>query len=232
MKKYALALVMVVLLAGVGYSPAGQAQAQFAPCSDAANFAQLETLTGGICTIDDKLFGAFDLTGSFPDPTLITVTVVDSGGVEGFIFQFPFTAVNQSLDFGLFYSVLCAGAVINCIVSAELAFIGGADLGGAARVDELVCLGTTVFSAACSPNVDLHVSTGGSNSAEKKFDGTFAVAIGKDIAATCLVSNGCTGSASISVLTNTVDQTTPEPATLLLFGAGLAGLGLFRRRKA
>src|SRR5438105_72935 len=121
-KKYALAMVMVVLLAA-GYSQSSQAQP--GPCSAAATFTQLETM--GVCTIDDKLFGNFSLTGTPPNTDLITVTTVNSGGVEGFIFQFPFTAVNQSLDFGLFYAVLCEFG--NCIVSAELAFVGGADTG-------------------------------------------------------------------------------------------------------
>jgi len=236
-KKYALAMVMVVLLAA-GYSQSSQAAPVL--CNSLSTFQQLIDQSGatGGCTIDDKLFNDFTFAsvGLLADLTPVpgipasSITFVLASTNEGFNFTFILNAgtVVVTNDIRLGYDVTCIGATFDCIVSAEVSITGGGSDGGVGRADENICFGGPCGTADTS----LHVSTSGITGAEVKFPGQHIVGFDKDINADCFASGGPTCSVSISGLINTVDQTTPEPATLLLFGAGLAGLGLFRRRKA
>ena len=232
-KKYALAMVMVVLLAA-GYSQ--RSEAQFLPCAPTGTYAQL---IGTICTIDDKLFGDFGFVAApgtaFTAADLGYTVIEDNPCVpghvcEGFRFNFGLTANSgQTQDFTIQYDILCITSAA-CIVSAELSMTGGSSTGGSASVAETLCLGS-LFAAGCTPSTSLFVSSPGSTTAATTFTGVNTLGVQKDINASCAGITECT--ASISVVTNTVDQLrVPEPATLLLFGAGLAGLGWVRRRKA
>ena len=238
MKKYALAMVMVVLLAA-GYSQRSEAQAP--PCAPTGTFVTLElySLVFGGCTIDDKLFGDFDFAAapgtSFTAADLGYTVIEDSACVpghscDGFRFNFGLTANSgQTQDFTIQYDIECISGA-PCIVSAELSMTGGSSTGGSASVAETLCLGS-LFAAGCIPSDSLFVSSPGSTTDNTTFTGVSVLGVQKDINASCAGITECT--ASISVVTNTVDQVAvPEPATLLLFGAGLAGLGFFRRRKA
>jgi hypothetical protein len=229
-KKYALAVVMVVLLAA-GYSQRSEAQA-FDPCPATGTYAQLIAL--GACTIDDKLFGNFEQLGT-PDVP-VTYTVVSTATEDGFIFQFGLTANNNDAkDFSLLYDVQCIGGD-PCIISADLTLQGFAVLPpgtGTVSIGETVCeggfhtgtcTGTAGFLAVGSDGT----IAGTTLTAHLEFPGVNTLGITKDINATC---GGTCTLASLSLFQNTVDQA-PEPATLLLFGAGLAGLAFFRRRKA
>src|SRR5205814_9379792 len=99
MKKYALAMVMVVLLAA-GYSQRSEAQAP--PCAPTGTLVTLElySLVFGGCTIDDKLFGDFDFAAapgtSFTAADLGYTVIEDSACVpghscDGFRFNFGLT---------------------------------------------------------------------------------------------------------------------------------------------
>jgi PEP-CTERM motif-containing protein len=221
MKRYLLGVVMSVFMVG---------GAAALPCPSSGTLNQL---IGTACTIDDKTFGDFQYIQTATSLTAADINFVTVGGpgatVDGFVFTFALTANSlQTADFSLIYDVLCTLGT-NCIVSAELAFVGGADGGGSASVAETVCLGS-LFGTGCTPSEHLFVSTAGSSSDSVTFAGQSVVGIGKDINASCAELSPCV--ATISILTNTVDQQAPEPATLLLFGSGLAGLAWFRRRKA
>jgi hypothetical protein len=228
-KSYALAMVMVLLLA-VGYSQRSDAAA----CPVSGTYQDL--IDAVSCDIGDKTFS--DFLFIWPDHTAADFGYAIVPGPENFGFLFGgFTliadAANPSDDITLSYVVTCnaLAPTPDCITSNHLAQVGNAILGGKAFVDEFVCLNSTF---PCATPIELHTlqppAGGFGIVADASYPGVHSETIFKDIGVSCGTDPGCL--AQISAVLNTVDQQIPEPATLALFGAGLAGLAFFRRRRA
>jgi hypothetical protein len=114
-------------------------------------------------------------------------------------------------------SVTSGAAIIKdaSLVQSASGFTGTGDatitetLGGITSITTVNTQGTTILSA------------------NTNFTPTGSIGVVKDIG----VSGGTNGTASISAIQDTFSQVVPLPATFVLFGTGLAGLGLVRRRR-
>jgi hypothetical protein len=136
--------------------------------------------------------------------------------------------MNSDIDYGI--TVNQGGALITDVSLA----IGGYsfDRTGSVRVDETLCIGA-LFGAngSCSGRLEqLHVFDNSSGLVafnEITFAGVTQVGVEKDI----LVDAGTNGDAALSLVFNNVSSTTPEPASILLFGSGALALAGVLRRK-
>ena len=225
-----LVIGCVTLMSGIGFASA---------CP--AGFYDQYLGSGFTCGIDDKTFGNFSYTSSSNPPGFglpagsVAVTPITTPGNPGFQFSAGWLASTasgiQSMDSLIQFSVnVNKGG--NPITDVSLS-IGGAGFQGtgSVTVDETICLGAMFPSCSGGTVKTLEVfdnSTGSLFFDEVTFSGVTEVDVQKDI----LIDAGTNGGATLSLVTNQFSEgTTPEPASILLFGSGALALAGVLRRK-
>jgi hypothetical protein len=225
---------LVVLLAAAGVGLLGMPSgASAATCPDGGNLGAFLG-AGFTCSIGDKTFSNFAYLSSAQNgatqimPAGITVDTIGPTGsgasILGPDIGFKFSAnwaagstQTSDSDIGFTISTTSGAALIKdaSLVQSASGFTGT----GNAGITETLGLAKTLTTVNTAGTTILTDQT--------TFTPTGSLNVEKDIG----VSGGTSGTASISAIQDTFSQVVPLPATLVLFGTGLAGLGLIRRRR-
>lgn len=204
-------------------------------CPTTGTYALLtDTNAGGGCMIADKTFSDFGFLASSAGGAITLtaadvtyLTVPNAPNAVGFIFNFALSALpGQSND--IFFTFLVSGPNIT---SNHLVMAGGALGDAVAFVAETYCLGGPISGCPAANTGSLMTYSFGNGVKRESDSVQFApvqrLGIMKDINVTA----GPSGFAHISAISEVVDQTVPEPATLFLSGASLMGVAMLSRRR-
>ena len=198
-----------------------------------ANYASSDTA----CSVGDKLFYGFTYTPTdsggavAPDGTQVFVTPDPANVNEpGLVFSSSMWSVSGNaidgaiaVDASIGFSVATVGN-IPLIVDASLDFTGhnGATGGGQAFIGE------TVLEGGNSVGLEVD-STNGPYLSIANFSAVSTLSVTKNLQVR--IARGTTGTASITSFREGFSEM-PEPVSCVLFGSGLLGLGILRRRRA
>ena len=191
------------------------------------------------CTIGDKTFSNFIYTSTSSPPGYeiqagsVGVTPITTPGNPGFQWNAPWMASTlsgvQGRDSFFEFQVNSSGAPITD-VSLSIGGFGTTGT-GSITVDETVCLGAVfpACSGGTTKTLEVYANSGGFKAYDEvSFAGVTEVDVEKDV----LIDAGTNGSATLSLVTNQFSEgSTPEPASILLFGSGALALAGVLRRK-
>ncbi len=188
------------------------------------------------CSIDDKVFSNFKYVGTQSGGA----TGVTAGGIDvsplsadpsdpGVLFAAGWGASSGQKEDSLISFLVSVASGAATIKDASIVELGSAPFGtGVASIAETLCVGGTKFPCTKTITRIKTIDGGGFIQLQDNviFSPTGQVFAVKDI----LVRGGTNGEVSLSGVQDNFSQI-PEPATLILFGSGLVGLGgLVRRR--
>jgi hypothetical protein len=183
------------------------------------------TAPGFACTIGDMTFANFTWTpsntGGGTAPPAMSEKAVPDG--LGFDLDGLFAASSGATADAILHYTATTTDDTNTIDRIMLYAVGGQSGTGTNGVDEVLCAGGLLAACPAGGNYALSV-TGNGVAVQVAFAGVNEVDIRKDI----YTEGGPSGSATLSSVTNVVDQPVPEPASLALLAAGLFSLGALR----
>jgi hypothetical protein len=207
-----------------------------------ANYIKNYTTIDNACQVGDKLFYAFLYSGTAAGttaPTSSQVTVVgDSSNVNepGLVFSSTGWTVSGTstfanplyIDSNIAFTVAVVG-LQPLIIDASLDFANHFNVSG----QGVAVIGETVTLGSTNTSTGLHVdSSNGPYTSVNQFSPVSFVRVNKDLIVEVPQNiDAATGTATIMQFREGFSEM-PEPVTCVLFGSGLLGLGLLRRRRA